>query len=266
MKTHAQKRNTLTRLMVLLLIALGVALIVVQRYTPSDNQKESANQADIQHISISLPDKPLIELQRLEHSNAWQMNKPVHLPGQNQRIEPLVNLLSQFEGSYELSEVKLEDAGLKPSRASITINNTAFLIGGKDLSGERRYALYNDKIGFVPEWTLSLITGGISALAHLNVFERLARPTHLLDSAGGTIELENPGNWQMLTAEQIVSTNEVNIDPKAIVFKVLSKEPTEKQLGELFVQQPFSLLKLDETFVYVLSNTTINTLLPNLKR
>jgi len=39
-------------------------------------------------------------------------------------------------------------AGLNNADTSITLNNTKFILGNPDLTGERRYVLFNDKVSF----------------------------------------------------------------------------------------------------------------------
>jgi len=107
------------------------------------------------------------------------------------------SVLSNIEGRYHQDEVDLVEAGLLNPELVITANDKIIAIGAIDSSGERRYVLSDERVGFVPEWLLSLANGGLSALAQADVFPETLRSL-------ANIEPDKLPAWQALLAQQIV--------------------------------------------------------------
>lgn len=133
---------------------------------------------------------------------AWTIIEPCELPANPQRLHPLLDALTPSAHSYAAADVDLDTAGLTHPEAVIELDGQRLLLGRTDLSGDRRYARNGDRVQFVPEWVLSLVEGGLSALASLDIFPQPLTGLEVKDAPGNDGEL---ADWQALTAVQIVT-------------------------------------------------------------
>ncbi len=199
MNTHAAKRTRLTFILVGVL-ALLIGIIGWMEFGQQIKTTQDANA--IQHIVINRTGHPAIEIVH-EQSN-WRMTKPYSLNANAQRIEPLLALGSATFDGYNTSEVDMAATGLASPGASMILGGREFLLGNTDASGDRRYALVDGKVSFVPEWVWSLLHGGTTAFAELAVFNGLSENVYLKsdnspESKPGSAEL-----WQALQADKIL--------------------------------------------------------------
>lgn len=201
-----------TALLTLLLLIIAVTIWLDRKQTLSGNPLPGENRDTLHTITIERPDRPLIRLQL--KNQLWTMIEPCELPVNMQRLQPLLSIAEPSTHVYDAAEVDLDAAGLLTPLAVITMNDTAILIGSTDLSDERRYIRRNDTVEFIPEWILSLVNGGLSAIANLDIFpdeiESLevqgTEQTHRLTG-------EQLTAWQSLTAQQIVEWPIANTVP-----------------------------------------------------
>jgi len=128
---------------------------------------------------------------------------PCAVDADGARVEPLLAALAAGGAGYAAGEVDLEAAGLDEPLASVRLDGERVLLGGTDLGGERRYARRGGRVTLVPEWSLSLAAGGLSAFAGLAPFD--SPPTRLA-RVGAEPDAEiDPAPWSALTAEQLVA-------------------------------------------------------------
>lgn len=179
----------------LLAVLLGIiALVIFKDYR--NEQAKFVSEADaISRLVIDRAGYPTLVLQN--RSDRWFLTEPCELPVTTSRIDPLLGALSNVAGSYDSNEVDLSEVGLADPQLITTIDDDAISIGAIDSSGNRRYAMRGDRVGFVPEWVSSLADGGISALAQLDVFHSP------LSQLGDIPTIELPA-WQALSASQII--------------------------------------------------------------
>lgn len=142
--------------------------------------------------------------------NHWRIIEPCDLPANSQRLQPLLESLIPAAHSYASREVDLEAAGLIEPEAVLYLDEQRLALGTTDLSGERRYLQRADRVEFVPEWILSLVNGGLSALALPDVFpEGLDAIRVVTSSTDDTVPADQDGEsltrWAALTAQQVVS-------------------------------------------------------------
>lgn len=268
MNTHATKRTRLT----LILVGVLALLIGVIGWMEFAQQVKSVQQADaIQHIVINRTGHPTIELMREEpvrDQSDWRITKPFSLTANAQRIEPLLGLgTASFDG-YNTSEVDMSATGLASPGASMIIGEREFLLGNTDASGDRRYALVDGKVSFVPEWVWSLLHGGTTAFAELTVFNALPENVYLksnnnTESKAGSAEL-----WQTLQADKIlpwpVENAQVIGDQSADGTHTLHSSAAindSNKLADIIEFQDVTVLITQPGFAFAVSNERMSPLL-----
>lgn len=187
----------------------------------------------------------------------WIMTSPCSVEVSEQRLNPLLELLSPNTNQYDVQEVDLAAAGLESPLAVVFIGDTEYRLGNTDLQGERRYVQHNGRVGFVPEWALSLVNGGVSALADLNVFNSPLKSLTIVvdDQTVKTIaEVSELMLWQNLSAQQIVGWPLENETPEA-VFSILTDDETSTQnLISIFETESYTALQYNGTAcAYIIS-------------
>ena len=206
MSTHTQ---LLQRWIAVLLAAIGIlaTLMMYQLWRDSQTALQlPPGTADAATIRIEREGSDDITLAR--NGASWFIETPCELSANEQRLEPLLGALTPGVHQYEASDVDLQAAGLVSPLATVTINETAYRIGNTDLSGERRYVQRGNQVAFVPEWVLSLVNGGVTALADLAVFADPLEQLTLTDDQGSEIVLSTADQlrpWQDLSAQQIIT-------------------------------------------------------------
>lgn len=207
--THTQKTRRLVIAASLLLVAL-MGIVGGVLWTDARNAASLPPvQSDVLNIRIQRPDFPDMVLQA-DTNGHWSMTDPCVLPANEKRLQPLLDALSPAVHSYAAVDVDLEAAGLLDPEALIIMNDEELALGITDLSGQRRYLQRGDRVEFVPEWILSLVNGGLSALVSPDIFppsldklviasDQSAEPALLTIRAG---EL---AAWQALQAQQVVT-------------------------------------------------------------
>ncbi|WP_157735775.1 hypothetical protein [Granulosicoccus antarcticus] len=208
--THTQKtRRLVVAASALLLVLLaGVGAVLWNDFQRSKPQFQQA-QADAHSIRIQRKAFADIVMQ-LDAAGLWSITEPCSLPVNPQRMQPLLDALQPAAQSFAAADVDLEAAGLLDPEAVIVMNEQALALGITDLSGERRYLQRGERIEFVPEWILSLVNGGLSALASLDVFpqpldELVLLPEQPTELAPEVISVDELAQWQALSAQQIVT-------------------------------------------------------------
>ena len=207
--THLQKTRRFVIAASLLLVAL-MSIVGGVLWTDARNATPALQaQPDVQKIRIQRPDFPDMVLQA-GTDGQWSMNDPCDLPVNEKRLQPLLDALTPAVHSYAAVDVDLEAAGLLKPEAIIIMNDQTLALGITDLSGQRRYLQRGDRVEFVPEWTLSLVNGGLSALAVLDVFpasldELVIQSDQSADPASLTVQPVELAEWQALQAQQVVT-------------------------------------------------------------
>ena len=201
MTTHKQRRLRAALVLLVILVCLLGSIVVIRYRELTTAPKLTIN--SVHSITIWRPDHPDIALKRTPAG--WEITAPFAVLANSQRVEPLLALLAMGDTRYAAAEVDLDAAGLLEPLAIVHFNDLRIALGNTDISNERRYARRNDEVVLVGEWVLPLINGGLSALADLHLFHSdlsSLTATPLEDSAS-PITLD-PGNWQSLSAQQIL--------------------------------------------------------------
>ena len=199
MGTRQQHRQRLIVGLAALLLALlaGITLVTLEDFEQSGS---SMDIAQTRSIRIERPGRQSITLER-QADQRWLITTPCELEANTGRIEPLLGALTDFSALYARAELDSSVTGLEPPEAVLNFDTEAFRIGSKDVAGERRYVEHDDRIGFAPEWLLSLVDGGLSAIARLEVFTRPIAAVTVKDAEDSM----DKDDWQALTARQIVT-------------------------------------------------------------
>lgn len=198
MSTHSSKRNGLT-----LALACVFALLLGVIGWIEFGQQPTAPQIDTAINAITIKRNGHPDIQLVRENDQWRMTAPYTLKANAQRIEPLLTLGTANFASYEQDEVDMAATGLNTPGASVTVGAREFKLGVTDAQGDRRYALVDNKVSFVPEWAWSLIHGGVTAFADLQVFDDL--PDNLYLHTGDKVHtLSNADQWKALQADKIV--------------------------------------------------------------
>lgn len=262
-----------------LLLLAGIAAIKWQdKQKTGERQQDTSTAAD---LLIERPDFAAIKIHRNE--NRWQITEPCDIRANDQRIEPLLGALAGSAHQYAINEVDLDAAGLVKPLASVTIDHARIELGETDTSGQRRYIRRGNAVEFAPEWILSLVNGGLTALADLTIFEETITAIRHMEADSNTgsqtqdaihenasapansdggddnsekktsaatgnrtdteLSTESIANWQALSARQILTWPEADA-------------PTTTQRSQL----AFSLQNEHELVLDVVSNASYTTL------
>lgn len=221
-RARRERRLALGLGIALAILLAGIALILRHDARPTDGSVP-ARSADVSHLTIERPGRPDIALERI--AGDWRVTSPCALDADDGRVTPLLEALADTTLSYPAGEVDLEAAGLLEPLATVRLDELSVKLGATDLGGERRYAQRGRTVMLVPEWTLSLANGGLSALARLALLDeaptalrRVALPDDSLDMPSGALPGAAPDRapettpeatpdtapWGTLTASQIV--------------------------------------------------------------
>ena len=206
MSTHTR---LLQRWIAVLLAAIGMLASLMMYQLWRDSQ--TAVQLPLGNVNAStirIEREGFDDITLAKNEASWFIETPCEISANEQRLEPLLGALTPGMRQYDASEVDLQAAGLVSPPAIVTVNETRHRIGNMDLNGERRYVQRGNKVAFVPEWVLSLVNGGVTALADLAVFADPIEQLTLTDEQGSktvltTMEQLQP--WQNLSAQQIIT-------------------------------------------------------------
>ena len=255
MSTHQNKlRRTVYSATLLLIVLLGIIAAIL--WSEKSSKPIAVEQEALRTVAIKRAGYADITLEYLQ--SQWHLTSPCEATANPQRVQAFEQLLIPATHSYDAKEVDLEAAGLVDPLAFITINGTALKIGDTDLSGDRRYIQRGSDVEFAPEWILSLVQGGTSAFAMLNVFpDALASvSTHSTNSNVKPSELQQ---WQALTANQVIAWPLKENMPELVQRYSLSyKSPTESGQMVVHEYEAFSaIVKSDTHCAYIISNAAL---------
>ncbi len=218
---------------VLILSATFSVLLLAMAYILWNERQSKPNALGANNLasSIVIKRKGFDDIQLSKLDETWTMNSPCNVQVNEQRLSPLLEVLSPSAHEYDSQDVDLNAAGLESPQAIIIIDDIEYRLGNTDLQGERRYVQYNNQVAFIPEWTLSLINGGVSALADLNVFNNALNSLTVVikNQTVRTIAESNElALWQDLSAQQIVKWP-LEDNAAEAVFSILTDDVTSTQ-------------------------------------
>ncbi|MFK8082181.1 MAG: hypothetical protein AB8B97_17980 [Granulosicoccus sp.] len=206
MSAHSRSlRRWITLLGGSLCLLVLVMATIIWRDGKNWNQTQSTR---IEADSLVIQRAGFDNMQLSKIQGQWEFELPCKLSVNEPRLLPLLNALTPGAFQYTSSEVDLEAAGLLSPEAIITINDVEHRIGITDLGGERRYLQRGDSVELVPEWVLSLVNGGMSALAQLEIFTEPMSSLTVINDTAKDREITLPDElavWQNLSAQQITS-------------------------------------------------------------
>ena len=105
-----------------------------------------------------------IELEKTD--DGWQLIAPIQQAANEQRILPLLSLLTLPNvHRYSEEHVDLAQLGLAPALATVRINQQSFNFGDPDLSGKKRYLLSAGGVYLVDDLLFPLINAGPQSFA-----------------------------------------------------------------------------------------------------
>lgn len=172
-----------------------------------DAQQMSSDQEIAAEVSsIRIQREAFDDIVIVKNDGQWMMESPCPLLVNEQRLMPLLNVLQPGALQYQAGEVDLFTAGLETPSAIVYLDDLEHRIGNTDLSGDRRYLQRGSTVELIPEWVLSLVNGGVTALARLELFTDTLGSLAIVDDQGIVEErstAEELGPWQNLAAQQI---------------------------------------------------------------
>jgi len=255
MLSHIDKTH---RLLVLLATVFFGLLIVIGALKYADNRQLAASRQTgeaIHSLRIQRPEFADIQLQLVD--GQWLIREPCELTANTQRLEPLLGALRPAQLSYEPNDVDLDAAGLTEPLATVFLNDTRIDIGKTDLNGNRRYIKRNNQIEFAPEWILSLLNGGLSAMANLTVFDSDISAIEILDDSNTrySVSADSIADWQDLSAQQIVSWPLPPDEPALITQSLEVQQGGMRRLLKIYTYSRFSALHYENEQCAFLLNT-----------
>lgn len=195
----------------------------------------------VTRVEIERPDRATITLAR--DGEAWRVVAPCALAANAARIGPLLDALALEGPSYAAGEVDLAAAGLDAPAATLRLDGREVLLGGSDLSGERRYARRGERVALVPEWVLPLVDGGLSALADPLLFDTAPEALRRVEPAPAALDATS---WADLAARQIVPWPLVEAPPATARATLLATldDGSERRL-EIESNASWSAIRVD---------------------
>jgi len=263
MASHSRKRTQLTFTLAIVLIALTGIIAWMELGGKSDDIQATRR---INNIVISR--KGHVDITLVRDDSRWQLTTPYKLRANTQRIDPLLGLSQAPFHGYSQSEVDLPATGLTQPGASVTFDGRTFVFGETDASGERRYAMVDDTVGFVPVWVWSLVHGGVTAFADLTVFDQLPEKLYLADGIN-VRELDNKTQWEGLQADKIIAwsgspapDSQTSIDgPRIFLLRTTGDENTGDVLATIVRTSEYAAISTKPDFAFAISNARLTTLL-----
>lgn len=219
---------------------------------------------DAQSILIKREGFDDIQLARINEQ--WQIQAPCRLTASAQRLSPLIAALAPGAHQYNTSDIDLDSAGLEQPLAVVFINDIEHRLGTTDLNGNRRYLQRGNAVELVPEWVLSLVNGGISAIAQLDVFPTpLKRLTISPTDNGSDTVIDNGtklSQWQRVAAQQIVSwpLPDTQVEHLFQMQVEGSNGGNIRTLGVFKNERLIALVPDDSLCAYILAPDTLPTL------
>lgn len=270
MTSHSAKRTKAT---IGLALVLCVLLGVIAWMELQDNDSGKNNET-INSIVILRAGHPDIELAR--QNDQWQMITPYALKVSEQRVDALVQLPRSLGKQYTLAETDLVATGLDLPQAAVKLNDTTYQLGKADLSGDRRYVSSGDHVSLAPEWVWSLVHGGVTAFADLNVFDTLPDALFLSSTEEYTpvLPLNNQALWRSMTADKIVAWDYGTWDYDTIENAIKAESAQHFQLSDsekvapaaalahIFRMEDYSVIQTQPGFAYAISHARLDALLP----
>jgi len=203
------KRNLLN-LILFVFVALLITLVIFEpgketAITPNTLTKLKTD--DIQHIRITRPNEPAIELYKNE--DGWQMSQPYQQSANVFRIKSILKLLNATSFSQNsLVNLNLIKFGLKKPLATITFNNDVSIEFGHNKSlNHHRYVKIGSTLHLIPDtFYYQLATNSESFINHKLLPEKSKIKKLILP----TMELEQIEDRWNVTAKNDFSADAIN--------------------------------------------------------
>lgn len=144
--------------LLLLVIAAGLGWLVYQEARPGGGaaRLSSVDAAEVRRIVLELPGKADVALER--QPRGWALVAPRALPASEFHVEALLRLLAlPVEARYPVGNLDLAATGLDQPKLVMRFDDEAFVFGGQEPLGNRRYIRRGEEV--------LLVTDGVSALA-----------------------------------------------------------------------------------------------------
>lgn len=258
MTSHTE---TTRRWVVLLSAVLAGLLVMIGTLIYSDNRQLTTNQANLDSInSIRIQRSEFADIHLKLLDDQWIMEEPCNLVVNTQRLEPLLGALKPTIHNYAANDVDLDAAGLTEPLATVFLNDIRIDIGDTDLNGNRRYIKRHDQVEFAPEWILSLINGGLSAIANPDLFTTDISAITILQDSGPNYEipLEAIPDWQALSAQQILGWPLAPEEPALTTQSLDIQQGDETSLLKIYTYAQFSALRYEnEQCAFILSTESL---------
>lgn len=162
----------------LLLVSLSLTALIgwlVWQDKNDLNEQVLLAKADVTQITIVTSNDELLiervdEQWRLSQTttrttdNSQSQSPAPSLLANSDRIAPLMNLLTPPQRhSYTVADIDLQELGLSPPKARVTLNDLVFQFGNKTTDGSARFVRVDDQIHLYNEFVFPLISAGVDA-------------------------------------------------------------------------------------------------------
>ncbi len=245
---------------------LGViGFIILSEQSAQDTQQahRNAKQKTLKNLTIDRPGTPTISM--THNGEQWLMTAPCQIAINEQRLQPLFALHEPSSFAYPATEVDLQAAGLVEPLATVTYNDTQVLIGKPDLQGSRRYIQRDGNVEFAPEWILSLLQGGVTAIASTQLFPSPLSAVSISNTSNSEAHLVASLNeWQTLQASQIINWPMEDSSSDVIEsYGVNTQENSGSTQWSVEVHETFTAwVKSDSQCAYIVGNDHMPSLTP----
>jgi len=152
--TTSQKKN----LLIALLLALIAFLLLINQdeEQPSKPLFSAIERRNVESIIIDFKGETK---QFTKQGNTWLLTSPFERRANASRINILLATLSLPKHNiYNVASAKLDELGLNPAQATLTLDEGRFDFGKTDTKGKQRYLRHNDQFTLIPDLVYPLFS------------------------------------------------------------------------------------------------------------
>ncbi len=184
-------------------------------------------------------------------SKQWVFVDPLPIKALNKRVIKLLDILSSpYSQSFLAANVNLQELGLKPAKARLTINNEIFEFGDTSPINAERYVLYKKHVYLINDLIYPLMDSRLQGLADMTLLDQgvdvLGVKTPFFESTKKT-ELRV---WQGLTAIGVKKWTQ----QKSLGEIILTSQNKTFQFSIIQYQPLFILKPKQQNSLYIFAN------------
>lgn len=187
-------RNRYNLALLAVVVALGLAALLVPEPSESPPSLTSADPADVERAEIGYPrgDRQAVRLER--GADGWRLTAPIGRRARDGRVVTALSVLdATSDACYRSAEHELADFGLESPRAVLRVGDVEVAFGDRSADG-RRYVRAGDRLCLLDDLALPLLAGGAGSLGAPELLPPGSRPVAIRTPAAAA-EQGPGGRW-----------------------------------------------------------------------